>query len=132
MLAYVLLLLFCILFMELFVLFRVVSDFQSLIHLSHKAYSIVSSSELSDDEKEASLRPATMEVIKSTIGSTVKLAAICFILYFSYLLLRLFCPIAVGEAVVRSLSPYTIIGLIVATLIYGWFRSAIIQRLQSR
>jgi hypothetical protein len=132
MLAYVLLSLFCILFMELFVLFRVVSDFQSLIRLSHKAYNIVSSSELSDDEKEAALRPATMEVIKSTIGSTVKLAAICFVLYFSYLLLRLFYPIAVGEAVVRSLSPHTIFGLIVATIIYGWFRSAIIQRLQSR
>lgn len=113
-------------------MFRLGGAFRSTIRLSHKAFNIVRSSELDDEEKEARVRLATMEILKITISFVLKLVSISLVLYVVYILARFWFPVSAEELIDKSFSPYTITGLILGALLYGWLRSAIIQRLQSR
>jgi len=129
---YISLFLLCITFIELFILLNLNSNIKSVLGRSRNAYEVIMSTELNDEEKEKRVRKSSLDIFRDTIIFFVKMILMTLILYIFYKVLLFLFSLSEDQVIAVSLSLYTVVALTLAALFYGWLRSVIIQRLQSR
>jgi|KBSMisStandDraft_5_1062788.scaffolds.fasta_scaffold934058_2 hypothetical protein len=119
---YVSLLLFCVVFFELFVSLRIATDAMAIMARSQEAMRVLGSAQLSDDDKEVFVRRASGQIFIATLRFAAKFALIGLALYALF-----WCTVTVFPNSERPLlksfvSPVVIISLTVATMAYAWIR----------
>ncbi len=119
---YLLLFLFCVAFVELFILLNLSGDFHSVIEFSRKGLGVLMSSEMDDEEKELSIRRRSLELFKATFLLAAKFFSVFLIFYALYFMLRRFSS-ETGEAVLAGFQSLTVLVILtVATMFYVWIR----------
>ena len=127
---YVPLLLFCVVFFELFLSLRIGSDAVAIIARSQEAMRVLASAQFSDDDKEVFVRRASGQIFIATLRFAAKFALIGITLYALY-----WCTVTVFPDLDRPLleslvSPLVIVSLTVATMIYAWVRKTVVAQLR--
>jgi hypothetical protein len=126
--TYALLLLFCIVFFELFALFGLAKDAMAIIARAQTAMHVLRSPELGDDEKESHMRRGSADIFKATLRFAAKFVLIGLVLYLLFLLTVAVYPDR-KEVILESIvSPVVIAMLTVGTGCYVWSRKAILAR----
>jgi hypothetical protein len=127
--TYITLLLLSALFIELFILFKINDSVKSMLQVSRDAYSIIMSTELDEDEKERSIRRASLEIFKITLTFFVKFMIVLLALYVLYEILSSLFSLSAEQLIEVSFLPQTILLLILIGFLYIRLRSVIIRRL---
>ena len=82
---YALLLLFCIVFLELFLLLDLRKEALAIVVRSREAVRVMVAKDLSDDDKEAFMRRESLAMLKATAMFTLKFLGIFAVLYAIFL-----------------------------------------------
>jgi hypothetical protein len=125
---YVSLLLFCVVFFELFLSLRIGADALAIMARSQESMRVLMSAELSDDDKEVFVRRASAQIFIATLRFAAKFALIGLALYALF-----WCTVTVfpnsERPLLKSLvSPLVIVALTIATMAYAWIRKAVVPR----
>ena len=124
---YVYLLVSCIVFIELFILFDVKKEAMGIVTLSREVMGILMSSGLDDDAKEAFMRRASIDTFKATLIISLKFLLIILMLYAMYWIMVYAFPMLRDPILDSFVSPLVIIGLTAAAMVYVWARNVVIK-----
>jgi hypothetical protein len=127
--TYAMLLVLCIVFLELFLFFRLRDDVMTIFRRSREALRVFMAKDLDDSEKETFMRRESVLMLKAAGSFTAKFAIIFGVLYLVYLLAVSAFPDLRDEILDSLVSPAVIVILTVATLCYAWARNAIRKQL---
>lgn len=118
------LVLFAIVFFELFVLLRIGKDARAIVTLSGESMRLLVTSGIGDGETEAFIRRKSAEIFKATCTFAVKLLAIGLVIYLLFLLTVTLFP-DLREAILTGLvSPAVIMIVTGATVCYALVRNS--------
>jgi len=125
--SYAFLLVSCVVFIELFIALDLRQQAADLIARSREAMSVVMSSTLDDEAKEAAVRRASVDIFKATFVFAFKFLIIVIVLYAIFWLLVTLIPDLKSPILESFVSPLVIIGLTVAAMSYAWVRNAVLK-----
>ena len=117
----------CIVFIELFIFLDLEKEAIGIITRSREAMSVVMSSELDDDAKEAFMRHASIDMFKATFMFVIKFLLIAVVLYAMYWLLVSIAPDLRDPILESFVSPIVIIGVTFAGISYAWVRNVVLK-----
>jgi hypothetical protein len=126
---YALLLLFCVVFLELFVLLDLRKEAIAIVARSREAVRIMVAKDMSDDDKEAFMRRASLHMLKATATFTLKLLGMFAALYAIFLGVVALVPDLKRPLLDSLVSPPIILLLTIATVLYTWVRNAVLKQL---
>ena len=126
---YGLLLLFCVVFLELFLLLDLRKGATAIVARSREAVRVMVAKDMSDDDKEAFMRSASLAMLKTTATFTLKLLGIFAVLYAIFLGAIALVPDLERPLLDSFVSPPIILMLTIATVLYAWVRNAILKQL---
>ena len=119
----------CVVFLELFLLLKLGPEAMSILNRSREGARVFTDASLDDDQKEAFMRRASVEMLKATGRLVLKIAAIGAALYLAYLLIVALVPTS-REAIVAGFTSISVIAILtVATVVYAWARNVISKKL---
>jgi hypothetical protein len=119
---YGLLLFLSIALFELFVLLRMVDNARTILANSQEAMRVLASRDLTDDEKESSMRRGSLEILKATLRLAAKLLLMGAILFALFQLFVMIFPDLRQPLLDSLVSPSGIAILTVAMMGYAWAR----------
>ena len=128
---YIALFFLSVVFIELFILLGINDSVKSVLRISRDAYSVIMSVELDENEKEQSIRRASLDMFKITLVFLAKFIIVLPALYILYLVLSSLFSLSEERLIEVSFLPQTILALIFIGFLYIRLRSVIIRRLQS-
>jgi len=126
---YLVLLASSIIFVELFIAFKILKDAQAVMSLSLESVNTMKSSNMSDREKEAFMRKNSVIMLVTTLKFIAKFFAIFGIIYSLILIVFNLYP-HLSEPIIdsfTSLVPMLILTLV--TMVYVWGRNVIYSKL---
>lgn len=131
MMAYVLLAIACVVFIELCIFTALKDEGTAILGLSREAMGVLMSSELDDDAKEVRIRQYSARLFKATLTFFLKFLfsvgvpiALCAA--------SIYLAPSLREPILESLyAPITIAGLTAAAAAYIWARNGILKQLRS-
>ncbi|PCI66329.1 MAG: hypothetical protein COB38_10260 [Gammaproteobacteria bacterium] len=126
---YFFLILMSIVFVELFLFFKIIADAQSVMALSSKSVKVMQSKKMSDREKEKFMRTNSVIMLSTTfkfIGKFILIFAVLFGILWS---IAQYEPTLASQIESDFYSITVIIGLTLATLGYVWIRNVIRRKL---
>ena len=126
---YFYLLVSCVAFVELFMLFRLRRDVSTILSLSREAVQVMMSPELGDDAKEAFMRRASARMFKSTLLFVLKFLLIVAVLYAIFAFTVYLAPEIEGSILQSVVSPVVIVLLTIATAGYVYGRNGLRKQL---
>lgn len=126
---YLLLLLFSILFVELFILFNIVPDARAVMQLSGESVGVMKSKEMTDDQKEEYMRKNSLKMFVQTLKFSGKFLLIFLVLGIVFFLTEIASPSIAKSVAVHFVSVIPMVILTVATLIYVWIRNVVRRKL---
>jgi hypothetical protein len=129
---YLALLLLTVVFIEMFMLCGVNHSVKRMLHISQCAYSTIMSADLDEEQKEKSVRRASLDMLKTTLAFLLKVSVVMLTLIISYLMLSFAFTFSEDRLMEMALLPRTIIALAVTGYLYIRLRNVIIRQLQSR
>jgi hypothetical protein len=127
--SYALLFLFCVVFLELFLLLDLRKEAVAIVARSREAVRVVVAKGMSDDEKEAFMRRESLAMLKATAMLTLKLLGICAVLYAMFLGTVAVMPDLERPLLDSFVSPPIIVMMTIATVLYAWARNAVLKQL---
>jgi hypothetical protein len=127
--TYVVLFVFCIVFIELSSILNVREQAADMLRRSRDAAKVLASSEMHDDAKEAFVRRASLAMLRATAALTLKLAAIAAALLATYLAMISLFPALEAGLLQSFASPTAIIGATAAAAGYVWVRNVVVKQL---
>jgi hypothetical protein len=126
---YALLLLFCIVFLELFLLLRLRREATAIVARSREAARVMVAKDMSDDDKEAFMRRASLAMLKLTVTFTLKFLGIFAVLYAIFLGAVALMPDLERPLLDCFASPPIILMLTIVSGLYAWVRNAVLKQL---
>lgn len=126
---YALLLLFCVVFLELFLLLDLRKEATAIVARSREAVRVMVAKDMSDDDKEAFMRRASLAMLKATTTFTLKFLGIFAVLYAIFLGAVALMPDLERPLLDSFVSPPIILMLTIATGLYAWVRNAVLKQL---
>jgi len=81
---YIILLIMCIIFIELFIHMKLYNNIISIMELSKESMSVLLSSNMHDDEKEKHIRNGSIKIFQATLYFIFKLIFISLVLFLIY------------------------------------------------
>lgn len=126
---YALLLLFCVVFLELFLLLGLRKEATAIVARSREAVRVMVAKDMSDDDKEAFMRRASLAMLKATATFTLKFLGIFAVLYAIFLGAVALMPDLERPLLDSFVSPPIILMLTIATGLYAWVRNAVLKQL---
>ncbi len=117
----------CIVFIEMFIVLDLKREAMSFVARSRAAMRVVMSAELDDDEKEALVRRASIEMFKATFLFSLKFLFIVLVLYTMYWLIVTVFPELRDPILGSIVSPIVIIVLTLAAAAYVWARNVLLK-----
>ena len=124
---YVFLLASCIVFIELFIVLDLRREATSIVTRSHAGMRVLTSADLDDDEKEALVRRASVDLFKATLLFSLKFLMIALALYIMFWLAVALFPDLRNPILESIASPTIIIGLTLAAAAYVWARNVLLK-----
>lgn len=126
---YPLLILFAVIFFELFMLLRISKNVGEIVTRAQESMHVLASSTIGDDERETYMRRSSAEIFKATCGLAIKFLSIGLILYLLFRLIAIQFP-GLRKSIVESLvSPFAIVILTAAIVCYALARKAVLAKL---
>ncbi len=126
---YLLLLVFSILFVELFILFNIVPDARAVMQLSGESVGVMKSKEMTDDQKEEYMRKNSLKMFVQTLKFSGKFLLIFMVLGIVFFLTELASPPIAESVAAHFVSVIPMVILTVATLVYVWVRNVVRRKL---
>ena len=126
---YPLLVLFAIIFFELFMILRISKDAATIVSLSRESIRVLTSSTMGDDERETCIRRSSAEIFKATCGLAMKFFSIGLVLYFLFRMTAIQFPDLRKPMIESFVSPFTIVILTATIAFYALVRKAVLARL---
>ena len=126
---YALLLLFCVVFLELFLLLDLRKEAIAIVARSREAVRIMVAKDISDDDKEAFMRRASLVMLKATATFTLKVLGMFAVLYAIFLGAVALIPDLERPLRDSLVSPPVTLTLTIATVLYAWVRNAVLKQL---
>jgi len=126
---YALLFLFCVVFLELFLLLDLRQAAIAIVARSREAVRIMVAKDISDDDKEKFMRRASLAMLKATATFTLKLLGIFAVLYAIFLGAVALIPDLERPLRDSLVSPPITLTLTIATVLYAWVRNAVLKQL---
>ena len=126
---YALLFLFCIVFLELFLLLDLRKEAIAIVARSRAAVRVMVAKDMSDDDKEAFMRRESLAMLKATAMFTLKFLGIFAVLYAIFLGAVAVMPDLERPLLDSFVSPPIIVMLTIATVLYAWVRNAVLKQL---
>ena len=126
---YGLLFLFCVVFLEFFLLLDLRKGAIAIAARSREAVRVMVAKDMSDDDKEAFVRRASLAMLKATATLTLKLLGIFAVLYAIFLGAVALVPDLERPLLDSFVSPPIILMLTIATVLYAWVRNAVVKQL---
>jgi hypothetical protein len=126
---YPLLFLFCVVFLELFLLLDLRREAIAIVARSREAVRVMVAKDMSDDDKEAFMRRASLAMLKATATFTLKFLGIFVVLYAIFLGVVALIPDLERSLLDSFVSPPIILMLTIATVLYAWVRNAACKQL---
>lgn len=126
---YALLILSCVVFLELFRFLRLRKETAAIVARSREAMRVMLAKDISDDDKEAFTRRASLAMLKVTATFTLKLLgmfAVLFAIFVAAIALR---PDLERPLLDSLVSPRIILILTIAAVSYAWLRNAVVKQL---
>ncbi|PHS17562.1 MAG: hypothetical protein COA86_09755 [Kangiella sp.] len=126
---YFFLLLMSVIFVELFLFLKIITDAQSVMALSAKSVKVMQSKKMTDREKEKFMRTNSVTMLSTTfkfIGKFILIFAVLFGILWS---IAQYEPMLASQIESDFYSITIIIGLTLATLGYVWIRNVIRRKL---
>jgi hypothetical protein len=126
---YALLFLFCVVFLELFLLLDLRKEAIAIVARSREAVRVMVAKDMSDDDKEAFMRRESLAMLKATAMFTLKFLGIFAVLYAIFLGAVAVIPDLERPLLDSFVSPPIIVILTIATVLYAWARNAVLKQL---
>ena len=126
---YALLFLFCVVFLELFLLLDLRKEAIAIVARSREAVRVMADADSSDDDKEAFMRRAALAMLKTTATFSLKFLGIFTVLYAMFLGAVALIPDLERPLLESLVSPPIILVLTIATVLYAWVRNAVLKQL---
>jgi hypothetical protein len=126
---YVLLILSCVVFLELFRLLRLRTETTAIVARSRDAMRVMLAKDISDDDKEAFMRRASLAMLKATATFTLKLLGVFAVLYAIFVAAVAVIPDLERPLLDSLVSPRIILILTIAAVWYAWLRNAVLKQL---
>ena len=126
---YILLLAFSIIFVELFILLKILPDTKVVLDLSQSAVGVMSSKDMTDREKEAFMKKNSISLMVTTLKFIFKFLVVIGIIYALYYLTSLVSSEISSSLMNSIVSPIEMFVLTALTLVYVWIRSVISKKL---
>ncbi len=127
--VYLLLLAISVVFVELFILFKILPDAQNVLKLSSKSVSVMKSKEMTDNEKEAFMRKNSLTMMLATLKFAGKFIAIFVVLYALFYAVEIYSKELALELNQQLYSVVAMTVLTIVTLAYVWIRNVIRRKL---
>lgn len=118
---------FCVVFVELFLFLDIRKDVARLASTAQESLRVLASAKMTDDEKEALVRRASLDLFKATGLFTVKVIAIVAVLYLVYSLFIVALPDLEPELLQSFVSPLAILITSIVAMGYAWLRNVILK-----
>jgi len=118
-----------VIFVELFLFLKIITDAQSVMALSAKSVKVMQSKKMTDREKEKFMRTNSVTMLSTTfkfIGKFILIFAVLFGILWS---IAQYEPMLASQIESDFYSITIIIGLTLATLGYVWIRNVIRRKL---
>lgn len=127
--TYLILLVSAIIFVELFLWFKIIKDAREVFKLSSKSIETMKSKTMKDKEKEDFMRKNSLIMLLTTLKFITKFITIFAIIYIVVMILLTFFPHLTSSVTTgfTSLVPMAILTLV--TLMYVWGRNVISSKL---
>lgn len=126
---YALLFLFCVVFLELFLLLDLRKEAIAIVARSREAVRVMADADSSDDDKEAFMRRAALAMLRTTATFSLKFLGIFAVLYAMFLGAVALIPDLERPLIESLVSPPIILVLTIATVSYAWVRNAVLKQL---
>lgn len=127
--VYFLLLLVSIVFVELFIAFRILPEAQNVLKLSSESVNVMKSKDMSDNEKEAFMRKNSVTMMLATLKFSGKFIAIFIVLFALIYAVELY-SLELASELSESFYSITLMSILTfVTLIYVWIRNVIRRKL---
>ena len=126
---YPLLILFAIIFFELFMLLQIGKDVRAFVTFAQGSMRALSSSTMGDAERESFMRRTSAAIFKATCGLAIKFLLIGLVLYFLFWLTTTQFPDLRKSMLESLVSPFAVVVLTGAVVCYAMLRRAILARL---
>lgn len=126
---YALLFLFCVVFLELFLLLDLRKEAIAIVARSREAVRVMVAKDMSDDDKEAFMRRESLAMLKATAMFALKFLGIFAVLYAIFLGAVAVIPDLERPLLDSFVSPPIIVMLTIATVLYAWARNAVLKQL---
>lgn len=126
---YLVLLIYAVIFVELFILFKIIQDAQGVLALSSKSVEVMKSSEMSDREKETFMRTNSLTMMKATFKFIGKFFLIILALVAANYIVELISTELAAKVVASFTSLIDIIIVTVVAMLYVWIRNVISKKL---
>jgi hypothetical protein len=123
------LLILCITLFELFALLNMAASAKTILTRSQEAMRVLASHDLSDDEKESSVRRGSLAILKATLALAAKLLLTGAILFALFELIVAIFPALRQPLLDSFVSPLVIVILTVAIIVYAWARKLALRHL---
>lgn len=126
---YLVLFIYAIIFIELFILLKIIPDAQGVLALSSKSIEVMKSNEMSDREKEAFMRTNSLTMMKATFKFIGKFLLIIVALVVANYIVELISAELAAQVMASFTSLRVIIIVTVVAMIYVWIRNVISKKL---
>jgi zona occludens toxin (predicted ATPase) len=125
--SFLLIVILCITFVELVLLLNLRQLMIDTLALSKEAVSVLTSTTLTDDEKETQVRQSSLNMFKLTFFFIVKFLGIVIVLYGIFFIFAKLSLIDESTFMSLVLSPAALIAMTIGSMIYVWGRYVIIK-----
>jgi len=116
--VYLLLFLFCVVFIEFFILLHVSGNIRSVMAFSRTGIGALKAYKMDDDEKGIFFRHQSWELFKATFVLSIKFLSVFLILSAIYVTLNYFFP-EMGDALLKEINSVTVLVILtVVTMFY--------------
>ena len=129
MMIYPILFVYSVIFVELFIRFRLTRDAKGILTLSTDSLQVMKSSSMTDLEKERFMRSNSVTMLRKTFIFIAKFVAVFIVIgVINYLIA--FTDAELADAVIASFSSIKVILVMsIITMIYVWIRNVIQKKL---
>lgn len=127
--TYLILLASSIIFVELFIAFKILKDAQSVLALSSKSIGTLKSTTMTDREKEEFMRKNSLVMLITTFKFIIKFFVVFAVIYAFIMAVISFYPDLSESVMAGFTSIIPMVVLTVVTMIYVWGRNVISSKL---
>jgi hypothetical protein len=115
-----------LIFVEAFFFLRLDKQARAVLGIARDSMSVLADGRISDADKEACARRASLLVLKATAVMVLKLAAIAAVLYAVFLGVTWIHPSSAASLLAALASPLVILSVTLVAFGYVWMRNAIL------